>query len=193
MDPGLQHWEWEILATGPPGSPPQLKFFEQLYLASQLRQLCPPSLPVFCCCCCCSVIKSYLTLCDLMDCSTPGFPVLYYLCSNSCPSSRWLGGLWGAFGVLKVPEPWTGEFTACNKPGKRSTSFQKLESRPAVPELMRSSPLSLKHQAEARLAASYFESISHQYTDPREKTICLFFQVWITGYNTINIWWLSGQ
>ena len=29
--------------------------------------------------CCCSVTKSYSTLCDPMDCSTPGFPVLNYL------------------------------------------------------------------------------------------------------------------
>ena len=32
-----------------------------------------------CCCCCCSVTKSCLTLCDPMDCSTPGFLVLHYL------------------------------------------------------------------------------------------------------------------
>ena len=30
-------------------------------------------------CICCSVTKSYPTLCDLMNCSTPGFPVLHYL------------------------------------------------------------------------------------------------------------------
>ena len=30
-------------------------------------------------CCCCSVTWSCLTLCDPMDCSTPGFPVLHYL------------------------------------------------------------------------------------------------------------------
>ena len=29
--------------------------------------------------CCCSVTKSCLTLCDTMDYSTPGFPVLHYL------------------------------------------------------------------------------------------------------------------
>jgi len=29
-------------------------------------------------CCCCSVMKSCLTLCDLMDCNMPGFPVLHY-------------------------------------------------------------------------------------------------------------------
>ena len=31
------------------------------------------------CCCCCSVTQLCLTLCDPMDCSTPGFPVLHYL------------------------------------------------------------------------------------------------------------------
>ena len=42
--------------------------------------------------CCCSVTKSCLTLCEPMDCSTPGFPVLHYVpgvCSNSCPLSWW--------------------------------------------------------------------------------------------------------
>ena len=40
---------------------------------------------------CCSVTKSCPTLCDPMDCSMPGFPVLHYLsvCSNSCPLSQW--------------------------------------------------------------------------------------------------------
>ena len=35
----------------------------------------------------CSVVKSCLTLCKPMDCSTPGFPVLHHpeVCSNSCP------------------------------------------------------------------------------------------------------------
>ena len=37
------------------------------------------------------VTKSRLTLCNPMDCSTPGFPVLHYLsvCSNSCPLKQW--------------------------------------------------------------------------------------------------------
>ena len=29
--------------------------------------------------CCCSVAKSCPTLCDPMDCSTPGFPIFHYL------------------------------------------------------------------------------------------------------------------
>ena len=28
---------------------------------------------------CCSVAQSCLTLCDPVDCNTPGFPVLHYL------------------------------------------------------------------------------------------------------------------
>ena len=40
-------------------------------------------------CCHFSVNKSYLTLCDPMDCSTPGFPVLPRVCSNSCQLSWW--------------------------------------------------------------------------------------------------------
>ena len=35
-----------------------------------------------------SVAQSCLTLCNPMDCSTPGFPVLGAY-SNSCPSSQW--------------------------------------------------------------------------------------------------------
>ena len=30
-------------------------------------------------CCYCSVVQSCQTLCDPMDCSTPGFPILHYL------------------------------------------------------------------------------------------------------------------
>ena len=30
-------------------------------------------------CCCCSVIQSCLTLCNPMDCSMPGFPLLHHL------------------------------------------------------------------------------------------------------------------
>ena len=37
--------------------------------------------------CCCSVPKSCPALCNPMDCSTWGFPVLQ--CSKSCPLSQW--------------------------------------------------------------------------------------------------------
>ena len=42
------------------------------------------------CSCCCSVAKSYLTLCDPMDCSTPGFPVLHYLLEFAQAHVHWV-------------------------------------------------------------------------------------------------------
>ena len=42
-------------------------------------------------CCCCLVTKLCLTLCDSMDCSTPGFPVLYYLLEFDQLHVLWTG------------------------------------------------------------------------------------------------------
>ena len=43
------------------------------------------------CCCYCSVAKSSQTLCDPMDCSTPGFPVLHYLPELAQTRVHWDG------------------------------------------------------------------------------------------------------
>ena len=42
-------------------------------------------------CCCCSVAKSCSTLCDPMDCSTPGFPDLHYLPEFAQTHVHWVG------------------------------------------------------------------------------------------------------
>ena len=42
-------------------------------------------------CSCCSVAKSCLTLCDPMNCSTPGFPVLHYLQEFVHTHVYWVG------------------------------------------------------------------------------------------------------
>ena len=39
---------------------------------------------------CCSVTKLCLTLCDLMDCSTPSFPVLHYLLEFTQTHVHWV-------------------------------------------------------------------------------------------------------
>ena len=41
--------------------------------------------------CYCSVTKSCLTLCNPMDCSTPGFPVLHYLPEFAQTHVHWVG------------------------------------------------------------------------------------------------------
>ena len=42
--------------------------------------------------CCCSVARSCPTLCDPMDCSTPGFPVLHHLLELAQTHVHWVGG-----------------------------------------------------------------------------------------------------
>ena len=41
-------------------------------------------------CCCCSVTQSCLTLCDPMDWSTPGFPVLHHLLELAQTHVHWV-------------------------------------------------------------------------------------------------------
>ena len=41
------------------------------------------------CCCCCSVSRSCLTLCDPMDSSTPGFPILHHFLELAQTHVQW--------------------------------------------------------------------------------------------------------
>ena len=43
--------------------------------------------------CCCSVTKLYLTLCDLMECSMPGFPVLHCLPEFAQTHVHWVSDI----------------------------------------------------------------------------------------------------
>ena len=56
-------------------------------------------------CCCCSVAKSCLTLCDPMDCSTPGFPVLHYLPEFTQTHVHWVGDAIQPSHPLLLPSP----------------------------------------------------------------------------------------
>ena len=43
------------------------------------------------CCCCCAVTESFPTLCNPMDCSMPGIPVLHYLLEFAQTHVHWFG------------------------------------------------------------------------------------------------------
>ena len=45
------------------------------------------------CCYCCSVAQLCLTLCDPMDCSMPGFSVLYHLLELAQTHVHWVGSV----------------------------------------------------------------------------------------------------
>ena len=55
--------------------------------------------------CCYSVTKSYLPLCDPMDCSTPGFPVLHHLPEFARTHVYWVADAIQASHLLPSPSP----------------------------------------------------------------------------------------
>ena len=57
--------------------------------------------------CCCSIAKSWLTLCNPMDCSMPGFPVLplVKLSPEVCPSSCLLSSVQFSCSVMSDSLP----------------------------------------------------------------------------------------
>ena len=57
------------------------------------------------CCCCYSVTQSYLTLCNFMDCSMPGFPVLCDLLEFAQTHVCWIGDAIQTFHPLPYPSP----------------------------------------------------------------------------------------
>ena len=61
-----------------------------LYTRNNVSQLC---------CCCCSVTKSCLTLCNPVDCSTPGFPALHYLLELAQTHVHWVDD------AIQAPHP----------------------------------------------------------------------------------------
>ena len=55
--------------------------------------------------CCCSVVQSCLTLCDPMDCSLPGFPVLHHLPELAQIHIHWVSNTIQPFYPLSSPSP----------------------------------------------------------------------------------------
>ena len=57
------------------------------------------------CCYCCLVTKLYSTLCDSMDCSTPGFSVLQYFPELAQTHVHWVGDAIQPSHSLSLPSP----------------------------------------------------------------------------------------
>ena len=56
-------------------------------------------------CCCCSVTKSCPTLCNPMNCCTPGFPVLHYLPEFAQTRVHWVSDAIQPSHPLSLPSP----------------------------------------------------------------------------------------
>ena len=74
---------------------------------NNLTEKCPwlDIVPNRTCCCCCLVVKSCLTLCDPIDCSTPGFSVLHCLSELVQIHVHWVGDAIQPFHPLSSPSP----------------------------------------------------------------------------------------
>ena len=74
-----RHMEASVWSGGWGGAGSAKKLLTLINIATLLWLgfLCLLELCSFCCCC--SVAQSCLTLCNPMDCSMPGFPVLHHL------------------------------------------------------------------------------------------------------------------
>ena len=70
---------------------------------SSLRYIIFLILPYFFCCC--SVAQSCLTLCNSMDCSTPGFPVLHHLLELAQTHVDWVSDAIQPSRPLSSPSP----------------------------------------------------------------------------------------
>jgi len=57
--------------------------------------------------CCCSIAKSGLIPCDLIDCSTPGFPVIHYLPEFAQTHVHWISNAIQPSHHLSPPSPLT--------------------------------------------------------------------------------------
>ena len=55
--------------------------------------------------CCCSITQSSLTLCDAMECSMPGFPVLHYLPGVVQTHVHWVSDAIQPSHLLGFPSP----------------------------------------------------------------------------------------
>ena len=73
------------------------------------------------CCCCCSVAKLHLTLCDPIDCSMPGFPVLHYLSEFAQTHVHWVGD------AIQCLFPWS-PFSSCPQFVQNQGFFQWVSS-----------------------------------------------------------------
>ena len=79
--------------------------YTQNFSLPLLPSVCPvPTLilPHFCCC---LVTKLSLTLCNPMDCSVPGFPVLNYLLKFAQTHVHWVGDAIQPSHPLSSPSP----------------------------------------------------------------------------------------
>ena len=73
--------------------------------------------------CCCSVAKSCPTLCNPMDCSTPGFPVLHYVLEFAPSHAHWVGEVMPSKNISSSVTPFSSCLQSFPVPGSFPRSW----------------------------------------------------------------------
>ena len=124
----------QILSFSPPSQKLSwLYFFFSLFIQVAYKSFVRVHLVCFCYCC--SVTKSCPTLCDSMDCSTPGFLVLYYIPEFALIHVHWVSDAIQPCHSLLPPPP------LCLKLSQHQGLFQWVSSSNQVTK-----ELKLQHQ-----------------------------------------------
>ena len=92
--------------------------------------------------CCCSVAKSCPILCNPMDCSTPGFPVLHYLSEFVQTHVHWVGD------AIQPSNPLLPSSPPAFNPSQHHGPFQWISSSYQVAKVLE---LQLQHQSFQQL------------------------------------------
>ena len=92
--------------------------------------------------CCCSVTKLCSTLCDPMNCSTPGFPVLPHLLELAQTQVHWVSNAIQLSDPLSSPSPLALNLSQCQ------SLFQWVGSLHQVAKVLE---LQLQHQSFQRI------------------------------------------
>ena len=87
---------------------------------------------------CCSVAKSCPTLCDSMNCSMPGFPVLHYLLEFAQTHVHWIGD------TIQPSHPLSAPFPPALDLSQHQGLFQWISSSHQVVKVLE---LQLQHQS----------------------------------------------
>ena len=89
-------------------------------------------------CCCCSVAQLCLTLCDPMDCSSPGFPVLHHLPEVAQTHVHWVGD------AIQPSQPLASPSSPTFNHSQNQGLFQWVDSSHQVVKVLE---LQLQHQS----------------------------------------------
>ena len=123
-------------------------------------------------CCCCSVAQLCLTLCNPMDCSTPGFPVLHYLPELAQTHVHWVNDAIQPshpllspsspapiFPSIRVFSQWISSYQVANVLELQHLSFQWIFRVDLLKDWLVWSPCSSRDSQESSLAPQ-FEGIN---------------------------------